>query len=340
VTPVAINPDFKTLPPNARQIVDIKAGIPGISGQQLITTDAKGFRATKNVDYSSDKSYRIFAIGGSTTEQIYLDDKKTWTHLLQEYLSRTSSLDVEVINTGVSGLRAKHHLATLESVAHLHPNMAIFLLGINDWDYHIENSFSTRGEKSKLAEYREKLIFRETMMGNAILQAFNALKRASEKPRPLIKEEYGEYYSRQRGSLNREITHIFYPDAVQQSYKDYLVEISATCHANNIRCLFVTQPTGYKNTASEEYKKGFWMTPPDQSYTLDFESMVAIANLYNTYLIQFSKSNNHNICDAASELAPSYNNFYDDCHLNIEGARRLSKIIGKCIGNVAAQHHT
>jgi len=338
LTPLAVNRDFKTLPPNARQMVDIKSGIPGINGLQLITTDAKGFRTTKKINYASDKSYRIFAIGGSTTEQIYLDDKKTWTHLLQERLSSTTGLDVEVINTGVSGLRALHHLATLENIANLHPDMAIFLVGINDWDRYIENSFSPESEKSEFEMFRERLIFRESLMGSAILQAFNILKHAMEKERPLIKEENGEYYTKQRGSLSRKIVHVFHPEKVQKSYEKYLEEISTTCHANKIRCLFVTQPSGYQAGASEEYKNGFWMTPPNQSYTLDFQSMVTIAKLYNNYLVDYARSHNHDICDAAPELAPSYDAFYDDCHFNTEGARKLSEVIAKCAENILLQH--
>jgi hypothetical protein len=147
---------------------------------------------------------------------------------------------------------------------------------------------------------------------------------------PLIREDYGEYYSKQRGSLNRDITYSFYPKDVHEEYKFQLLKISDTCHANNLRCLFITQPTGYKRGANEQFKKGFWMTPPNQTYTLDFESMVEIASLYNSFLVRFATENNHDVCDAASMIAPNYDNFYDDCHFNTEGAQRFGVIVGKC----------
>lgn len=85
---------------------------------------------------------RVVAIGASTTEQIHLDDKSTWTHLLQEQLeSRLPSVNVEVINTGVSGLRAEHHLETLEQVLDFEPDLVIFLIGINDWIRHVYTEF-------------------------------------------------------------------------------------------------------------------------------------------------------------------------------------------------------
>ena len=91
-----LSSNFMTLPPNMHAIVNVKAGIPGINGKQVITTDDKGFRTTKDIDYENDNTYRIFAIGGSTTEEIYLDDQSTWTHLLQEHLSKELKLNVEV----------------------------------------------------------------------------------------------------------------------------------------------------------------------------------------------------------------------------------------------------
>src|SRR5262245_48329641 len=85
---VLLGDDYITLPPHFRQRIDVKGGFPGIQGLQTITTDQLGFRVTRSIDYTAKTHYRIFAIGGSTTADIYLDDHKTWTHLLQERLSR------------------------------------------------------------------------------------------------------------------------------------------------------------------------------------------------------------------------------------------------------------
>jgi len=325
--------DFKTLQPNMHHIVDVKAGIPGINGKQLVTTDYKGFRTTRDIDYENSKSYRIFAIGGSTTEQIYLDDRNTWTHLLQEHLSKTSKL--EVINTGVSGLRAKHHLATFQKIIGLHPDLVIFLVGINDWNWHIKEAFSEDNPGTKIAAYRRaNFLLKETLIGKFLVKFLvvdKSLNNTAKYEVPSIREEYGEYYSKQRDSLSRANVFSFHPEDVHQNYKKHLLEISNTCHENNIKCLFITQPTGYQNDANEEFKKGFWMTPPNEPYTLDFESMVDIAFLYNSFLVRFSMNNDHYACDAASVLAPTFENFYDDCHFNTKGAKNMSMIVGKCI---------
>jgi hypothetical protein len=87
-----------------RLSLDVEApNMPGISGIQNVTTDDQGYRVMPPVDYGNADALRIFAIGGSTTESIELDDQATWPHLLQEGLNAALGRKVEVVNTGVSG---------------------------------------------------------------------------------------------------------------------------------------------------------------------------------------------------------------------------------------------
>lgn len=340
ISPVVINLDFKTLQPNMHEIVDVKSGIPGINGEQIITTDSKGFRTTRNIEYESSEPYRIFAVGGSTTEQVLNDDHATWTHLTQEQLADELKLDVEVINTGVSGLRAKHHLATLQNIIDMNPDLVVFLIGINDWNRHIIGTFSEEDSSTALKAYREKYLLRATLLGSFLRLIYHHVRssvKADDGPNK--REDHGEYYTHQLNSLGRVDVRQLKPEDVLDKYKEELLAISETCQQNNIKCLFITQPTGYQQRATEEYKKGFWMTPPNQTYTLDFESMIHIASLYNSFLIQFSKEHGHYSCDAAIELAPTFDVFTDDCHFNTNGSVIMSKVVGSCITDLFGQLH-
>ena len=73
------------------------------------------------------------------------------------------------------------------------------------------------------------------------------------------------------------------------------------------------------------------MTPPNEQYTLTFESMVGVAALYNDYLLRFAGENGHFSCDLAAAIEPSFDNFFDECHLNEQGARRASAVISTCL---------
>mgnify|MGYP002029594213 FL=1 len=93
----------------------------------------------------------------------------------------------------------------------------------------------------------------------------------------------------------------------------------------------MTQPTAYQLEAEKEIKDRLWMVPPNRDYALDFDSMVHIAELYNNYLIGFSKENKFPYCDLASQIKPSVDNFIDDCHFNLLGAKNVADLVSSCI---------
>ena len=113
------------------------------SGIHVISPDEKGYRINKskiNYDNKEKDTLRIFAIGASTTEEMHLDDSKIWTNLLSEKIKKTTNKNVEIINTGIGGLRAEHHYILLKRLEKYQPDLFIFLTGINDWNHHIKNS--------------------------------------------------------------------------------------------------------------------------------------------------------------------------------------------------------
>jgi len=102
--------DYVALPAEMKTTVQVTtSAIPGYPpGNRQVTTDVRGWRVQPAVDYEKKTSPRIVAIGGSTTEDIMLDDRATWTHRLQQSLAGEFA-GLQVVNTGVSGLRAVNH---------------------------------------------------------------------------------------------------------------------------------------------------------------------------------------------------------------------------------------
>jgi lysophospholipase L1-like esterase len=316
---------FKTLKPFMNETINVESGLPGISGRQSVTTDLKGFRTTKNIQYDKGDTFRVFAVGGSTTEQIYLDDKKTWTHLLQQDLSDSLSSNVEVINTGVSGLRAEHHLATLKYISQYHPDLVIFLVGINDWNKHIKSNFH-----NPLSINLKTLD--KTWLGQLLMASKSYFVAVNDDK--YERKVNGDSYKDKRNSLSKEIVKSFRPGSISNFYKKSLLEIKNVCRKSSFKCMLVTQPSGYKKEAADDFKKGFWMTPPNQTYTLLFDDMVYLADLYNNYLISFSYENDIAMCDAANKLDASYENFYDDTHFNTNGANNMKSVLADCIKDI------
>lgn len=322
---------YKTLPPRMDSRLEVTGDIlRGIKGVQHVTTDDKGFRVSRAIDYNDPAPYRIFAIGASTTEQIYLGDRHTWTHLLQEALGENT----EIVNTGLSGLRAEHHLATLQQILPLHPDMAIFLIGINDWNKHIREHFGSR-------HYQQNK-FRYSLAVNAIRNFITALRGRARKaaglntPPDSIRPENGDYYRDKMGSLNRARVESWRPDAPDPHYRRTLDKIAAACQRAKIACVFITQPHGYAEDLPQDYTAHFWMTPPGEKFTLDLPSLIHVAGLYNDELQKFACQNGFHSIDLAAWIEPGFQSFYDEVHFNTQGARSVAAALAPAIAAIKA----
>jgi len=334
VSLAVIDLDYRVLFPNQKYELNVVEGMPGIQGIQHISIDENGFRTTVPIDYNDDTPLRIFAIGGSTTEQLNLDDHRTFTHLLQTDLQARYDVKVEVVNTGVSGLRALHHIATLKKVLAMHPDMVLILLGVNDWNRHIHLNFPGAPETVKASpfpDWQMGIRLRNTLLGQALVAIQAASERTISEKNEDVRIEHGEYFTSQNDSLNRKTTESFKPEHVSVDYAHQLTTLLEICRQAELACVFLTQPSAYKKDASDEIKRHFWMTPPNTEYALDFESMIHIARLYNDHLLSRVPEFGMSVCDIASQMSPTTEHFYDDVHFNLAGASRVSELILPCV---------
>jgi hypothetical protein len=77
-----------------------------------------GHRTNGPIDYSTKPAGGLrIAIGGSTTEEILLDDRKTWPSLLGAHLEKTLARKIEVINTALAGTRTEQQFAAFRDSA-------------------------------------------------------------------------------------------------------------------------------------------------------------------------------------------------------------------------------
>jgi lysophospholipase L1-like esterase len=341
-------PKFITLKPNIKKQIVINVNVmPGFTGVSSLTTDYKGFRTTKAIEYKSKRNdiYRVFTIGGSTTEQIYLDDKKTTSALLEKMLKeKIINKKIEVINVGVSGLRAEHHFKTFSQISKYSPDLVIFMMGINDMNKDIvsclDNSKKIKENTmlincpSRLSVLKISFDISESLLWKFLknLSDYNFATLDGLKSEAVIEHDDGSYYSNQNNSLNREIKKNVEFKEVSSQYKYWVDSIIKYCHSyKEIRCLFVNQASAYKDNVSNDLKKLFWMTPPNQIYTLELKNLIQVINLYNDWLIEYSEKNKIDNCDIQNALPPSIEYFYDDNHFNEKGAKKAAQSIFKCL---------
>lgn len=324
--------DYVSLPPNLNSSLDMrtpdKAGMP--PGLRRITTDSKGYRAQPPVDYARKQGLRIIAIGGSTTEDIVLDDRATWTHLLQESLKRRGH-PAEVINTGVSGLRARNHIATLKAIAGYAPDLVTILVGGNDWNKHIRDQFEPDRDPYKPATLRDsalgKLLARYVMTPLRV----RLLGATSTDQHIVVTHPEAVNAGKPIRSLDRPTKHNLRPTDVSAGYRTDMETLSKTCTQLALRCLFMTQPHAYSDSASRTLRDLYWMTPPYADYTLDLGSMMHIAALYNGFLLDLARREGHASCDLAAGMPARDDLFFDDMHYTDAGAQRMAELALPCV---------
>ena len=328
LTPVLLG-DFVNLyhhVPNMVRILDAKAGVfAGGTGEQRTTTDELGFRVVPRVNYGRPADLRIFAIGGSTTEEFSINDQETWTHRVQEALTKETSRHVEVINTGTSGALSQNHIATLQYIAPLHPDIALFLMGANDWNFDTHREFGSNIQR------RTWLSFIDTPLGRLARTTF--YRNFGSTKIAIVRADFIP----PGGSLKRERKVTWFADRVSDRYLANLKRIAGICRERNIVCVFMTQPSGYQPNAPERLKDMFWMTPPAASYTLTFESLVRVAEVYNRALMEFGAEQGFTVCDLAAQMEASTDNFTDEFHFTFKGSARIAEVVTACLKPVIAR---
>ena len=344
--------DYVTLKPNFHEVINVKKGvIAGIEGNQAYTTDEKGFRVTKKINYKNKpgNTLRIFAIGASTVEGMLLDDRVNWPHLVQEKLdSELKKKQAEVVNTGKSATTSRNHLATFLQIIKYDPDITVFLMGGNDWGHHIKKSQNqkkyfhkllsrtgvrlTTETKENLSALRTATRFDNTLIAETIKAVKKKLKKKNSPRKNTLYQKFaGGIITTSMGSLNRPDKRVFRPAQVSSEYRHFVNKIGEICISENIICMFVTQPTAYQSNAGSEIKTKFWVTPHKEDYTLDFVSLVHIARLYNDFIISYARDKNIRVCDLATQVPPTLEYFWDDVHFNIGGAKKTAEIIFECL---------
>ena len=93
--------------------------------------DKFGFRG----DYENLSHVKILTVGGSTTDERWIDENLTWSYLLQKKLENTYN-SIKVANAGVDGQSTIGHLKNFEvwfnQIPNLNPDYFIYYIGIND----------------------------------------------------------------------------------------------------------------------------------------------------------------------------------------------------------------
>ena len=328
LVPLVVEQPAPTLVHNLNERFEIP--LPGFEGVQVVTTNRYGHRTNGPIDYSTKpaSSLQIVAIGGSTTEEILLDDRKTWPSLLGSHLQRTLARKIEVINTALAGTRTEQQFASFRDSAAYAPDVAVFMLGINDW-----NRAIVRANRSALERIAASLMpwsFRQSLLYQGIA-TLRTLLQNDNRPKQVEPRAEEAFLVSQSGFARSVPTIDFRLSNVDESFRHWFSRIMDECRKRKILCVFTDQPIAYDQNIDPALRDRLWMTPPLQRYALKLADLRSIADLYNSWIRQTTTSEGFLFCQLADRMPPTAEFFYDDCHFTEKGAERVAELLTQCL---------
>ena len=244
--------------------------------------------------------------------------------MLGKKIEINSNINIEIINTGVSGAGVDEHLKTMQYLVSLkNIDHFIFIFGQNDWNkYLFKNNLNYLNSFFYYFSFKDSLLMKLFAFINfeIFTKKINTIK--------IIDERYGKNQSNSlsnRTVSNNELIEIPY------EYKTKVLKIFELCKINELKCTFLESFNAYKKNVDVNIKNNFWMTPPNVQYSLSLNDLIYVSELFNNWLKIEVNRNKFNFCNVGNNLEPSKIFFYDDAHLNPNGSRKLSEIIFKCI---------
>lgn len=292
------------------------------------STNSLGFRGPEPpADFGNYLS--IVAMGGSTTECYYLDDRRTWPARLAEMLERDFHR-VWMNNAGFDGhSTCGHQLLVKQFVGPLRPKVVLCLAGINDvgnadanhWDQellvHTAADWPTRvvhklADYSALAALAVNFRRHRTADAKGLLHA-NVLHDpiSSSSIEPLSDGERQQELDRHRTE--------FLPG--YESRLRYLIEM---IRGFEIEPVLITQPVlcgpGQDDATGTELAL-------IHAGEVDGETEWEVLELYNDVTRRVAAEDAVLLIDLARRLPKSSRYFYDWLHYNNDGAEAVAAIV-------------
>ena len=321
-------------PRNYSASTEVEAGLPGLSGNHSFTTNNMGFRGDSLLDPKPPREFRIFMVGGSTTECFYLDDKDDMSRVVERKLSSAvpPGVVVRVYNGGLSGAASDDHVATIsQRIVHLEPDLVVVFCGINDllrsiYHYDYRHYVEYRPAYRKPWYKRWPMNLQITRRIALFRQRVKPDARRLQEQRPLVTNYAGLVGLQRSAPVTDEP-----PRTDETSYATNLRTLAGIAKANGFQLVFMTQQTTWNSAVDPDARKYHWMryrapAPerdsdiPTTGVTFRDDLMDAAMERLNERMRAVAANDSIPVYDLARTLPKSLQYFYDDCHFNTLGA--------------------
>lgn len=319
------------MPFNATYTLYSNEGLRGMDSVMTHTTNNVGFRGDSLIIPKPSNEVRIFIIGGSTAQCLYIDDSKSLNKVLQDELQKSyPALKVKVYAAAKSGDASDEHLAMLtHRIVHLQPDLVILFSGINDLRKTIQ-----RYDYLHLTPVKN-FFPRNIFLAATNFQVGRHLYYLFKRPGDEETREAVPFHTNYRQLFNIQQA-VPVSDSVPyinaDAYAENLASIAGVCRANGVKIIFVPNQSTWNSMVDKAIGRQHWLlTCGGIRYREDY--LAAALDSFNQKMHELGDKQHVKVFDLPSALPKSSEYFYDDCHFNVYGAReagtRLSAYLVK-----------
>jgi hypothetical protein len=309
---------------------------PGIrTGKTFLVADNVGLRGPNL--HAGDGSYKIVLAGGSTAESAsYLDDSQDLARLMMTGFNSRSGQRVWAASANI-GHTTRDHLRVLQTLPVFRKvNMVVWLVGAAD----LQDTLTREGhttEEALEASARTYLNWLETPAPTDNPLTRTAIYRVSKQalgPVLPAKEvwKFDDFLVEQR-KLRQSSKTIPLPElgpAIVE-YRASVLGIDAECRKQGLRCLFLTQPTMWRDNLNEVERQLMWFggvgsAEAPKGY-VSIPDLAQAMDRYNRALLDECSSKGLECYDLAAHVPKDTSAMFDDCQFNENGAHIVADLL-------------
>jgi lysophospholipase L1-like esterase len=326
--PSVLMGDKIMLPVNTSLTISNEKKVNGLDSHIVVKKNSLGFRGPELPKNAGTRAgLKIIAIGGSTTECVYITEGKTWEDVVSSRLQKVYN-NTWINNAGLDGHSTYGHLLLLQQyVLKLKPDICIFLLGANDVGRTDLNKYD-----SSMLRYTGKSVSKKHWLA----QHSRLFALCLNLYRGIQARTFHLDHNYKFTLLNE--SPLVLPDSViatilrndTETVKNYrlrLLEIVRLCRANKIEPVFITQP--YLLGEGKDDVSGVDLETFPFDKVKNGKAKWMEMELYNLETKTVAKENNVFVIDLAHQLPKSSRYFYDTWHFNNAGCEQVGTIVSQ-----------
>ncbi len=318
-----------SIAPDLHLRTTVEDGLAGMTSPNRFTVNNVGMRGDSLVQSKPKGELRVFMIGGSTTECLYIDDSLAINRVVERRLNADLSGRVKVYNAGRSGAALDDHVSMLvHRVVHLQPDAVVVFAGVNDLTRSIHHAdplhFTPPDsliQRWKLTDY-VRFAATEFQIPRRMYYLWKPLMPRS--PTQILTEIPNNSAYAEQVRLAQSAPPAAGPPRVDRdSYRNNLETLIGVARSHGIRLYLMTQQTTW-NGHDPAVTRWQWMRYHD-GVTYPEDAMDAAMESLNDVMREVATEFGVPLYDLPAHLAKTSAFFYDDVHFNIRGAREAGE---------------